>query len=494
MICPACGYENFHPNATNCDLCHAVLKPDGAKPAAKEKEGDKETMRLVAEAIGEAPPEARSQTAVKPKKPRPAPQQKKGGGPDDEGIGGLDATLFALSLPVSFPVAAGGFFAGRNPSSIPGGPWAAGAAAITGGLLLAFQLMGAPRPVWIHVLLGVAFLANLCGSWLLIRRGDGNLGVPGLLASLGGVCVLLGAIAFAGGVGQLEGHTAMVLSLDVTPDGRRAISGSEDSTAIVWDLTRGQQVAQLTGHREGISSVRLSADGKLVVTGSWDGTLRVWGGEPMAEQRSIKSPRGGITCVALSSDGKMIALGTVGGEVEVHDPSANGARISRPRGHDKGVEALAFGTDGRLASAASDGTIYLWDPANGSLTQRLPGHPRSVRALAFSKDGKRLYAAGLEGGVKVWDLGGGTEEKALPGVGDSPIRALALRKDGRWLLGVDAERNLLAWDLSKGALAGKVALEAGRHPPSAVAWAGDRCLVTLDNTIRFVDPAELGVQ
>ena len=37
----------------------------------------------------------------------------------------------------------------------------------------------------------------------------------------------------------LKGHTAAVTSVTVTPDGKHAVSGSEDKTLRLWDLTTG---------------------------------------------------------------------------------------------------------------------------------------------------------------------------------------------------------------------------------------------------------------
>ncbi len=47
----------------------------------------------------------------------------------------------------------------------------------------------------------------------------------------------------------LRGHQGLVEVVAVTPDGRRAVSGSTDSTLRVWDLASGETLHTLEGHR-----------------------------------------------------------------------------------------------------------------------------------------------------------------------------------------------------------------------------------------------------
>ena len=62
----------------------------------------------------------------------------------------------------------------------------------------------------------------------------------------------------------------------VTPDGRRAVSGSRDRTLRVWDLESGQTVRTLEGHAKAVTAVAVTPDGCRAVSASYDWTLRMW--------------------------------------------------------------------------------------------------------------------------------------------------------------------------------------------------------------------------
>jgi WD40 repeat protein len=72
------------------------------------------------------------------------------------------------------------------------------------------------------------------------------------------------------------GHTGPVGAVAFSPDGKRVLTGSWDSTARLWDAATGAAVATLEGHTDAVNPVAFSPDGKRVLTGSEDNTARLW--------------------------------------------------------------------------------------------------------------------------------------------------------------------------------------------------------------------------
>ncbi|MEO8327646.1 MAG: hypothetical protein ABI618_17485, partial [Nitrospirota bacterium] len=77
-------------------------------------------------------------------------------------------------------------------------------------------------------------------------------------------------------VRTLEGHTGGVNSCAIDPMGRWVVSGADDRTLKVWDLTTGELVRTLEGHTVGVDSCAIDLTGRWVVAGAWDGVIRVW--------------------------------------------------------------------------------------------------------------------------------------------------------------------------------------------------------------------------
>src|SRR5262249_13963465 len=58
------------------------------------------------------------------------------------------------------------------------------------------------------------------------------------------------------------GHTSFVESVAFSPDGKYALTGSWDWTAILWDTGTGRQLRTYQGHKDRVTSVAFSPDGQ----------------------------------------------------------------------------------------------------------------------------------------------------------------------------------------------------------------------------------------
>jgi tRNA A-37 threonylcarbamoyl transferase component Bud32 len=167
------------------------------------------------------------------------------------------------------------------------------------------------------------------------------------------------------------GHTGEGVIVAFSPDGKRVLTGSWDSTARVWDAQTGQQMALLKGHTGRVRSVAFSPDGKRVLTGSHDRTARLWDAQTGQEKAILK-------------------------------------------GHtDRVVSVVAYSPDGkRVLTGSEDRTARLWDASTGQEKAILNGHTGWVVRVAFSPDGKRALTGSWDRTARLWDAE--TVRPALP--------------------------------------------------------------------------------
>jgi WD40 repeat protein len=57
------------------------------------------------------------------------------------------------------------------------------------------------------------------------------------------------------------GHSNAIHSAAFSPDGRRIVSASQDSTVKVWDAETGMEVRTFSGHTGNVNSAAFSPDG-----------------------------------------------------------------------------------------------------------------------------------------------------------------------------------------------------------------------------------------
>jgi WD40 repeat protein len=108
----------------------------------------------------------------------------------------------------------------------------------------------------------------------------------------------------------LEGHKEFVNTVALTPDGRRAISASNDKTLKVWDLESGACLRTLEGHGYGVKVVAVTPDGRRALSASPYDTLKVWDLESGCCLKTLRSNHRQIDAVAVTPDSQLAIFGS----------------------------------------------------------------------------------------------------------------------------------------------------------------------------------------
>jgi WD40 repeat protein len=281
----------------------------------------------------------------------------------------------------------------------------------------------------------------------------------------------------------IEGHAAEVNGVSFGGGGRWIATAGGDWAVRVWDAENGGELLALKDHAGVATAVACSPDGVHLASAGADSFVMVWdvarARESAPHCKDLAPALGPVTyhsdlapaCVAFSPDGRRLAaggmmLGGVGkapqGPGEVVAPTPGGQERGWVKVWDAGTRRLVFDVQGhaalvnrvvwspdgqRLASAAADGSIKVWDAAGKE--QQAMMHPGLV-ALAFGPDGKKLLSAGRDRAVKFWDLQTGKEERTRPGPGAGELFRVAFSPDGRRAAGGHPDGTLRVWDLESG--------------------------------------------
>src|SRR5215212_3798131 len=321
---------------------------------------------------------------------------------------------------------------------------------------------------------------------------------------LGTLAVIL--LAAAPAQAQLRGHGGPVRGVAVSADGASAISGSFDSSAIRWSLTRNTATQVLRFHDDAVNAVALLRDGRAVTAGA-DGRIALWREGEAQPETVLEGHTAPIVALSVSGDGAWLASASWNNTVRLWPLSGGAPRVLE--GHTQNVNGVAFTADGKsLVSAAYDLTLRIWPldgtaptivtlpspvsavaiapdgeivaagangvvyflDAAGQVKGELQASPTPVIALAASGDGALVAAAGIRGSVAVIARGERKLVRTLVGPG-LPVWSVAFLPDNRTMITGGADRMVRRWDATTGDHIGAVALAGAEDPLSR--YAGD---------------------
>ncbi|MBW4648811.1 MAG: hypothetical protein KME06_08925 [Kastovskya adunca ATA6-11-RM4] len=298
---------------------------------------------------------------------------------------------------------------------------------------------------------------KLLQSWKLPSYRNVYLMLPVAIA-LFSLFVALAVVLYA--LGTVQGNTAWVNALAVTPNGQIAVSAagdraikvkvpSADSTLKVWNLRWGSELHTLRGHRSGVTAVAVTPDGKQAVSASRDRTLKVWDIQKGSELHDLRGHQDWVTSIVLTPDGKRGVSTGADRTLRVWDLQT-GKELQTLEGHNDIVWAVALTPDGqRAVSASGDRTLKVWDVQTGKELYTLTGHNAWVTGVAVTPDGQQAISASVDQTLKVWDLQTGRELQTLRGH-QGWVKGVVITPDGQRIVSASADGTLKIWDLQTG--------------------------------------------
>jgi WD40 repeat protein len=288
----------------------------------------------------------------------------------------------------------------------------------------------------------------------------------------------------------------------LSPDGKTIATGEEE--LFLWDWEAGGEPRRIGPRiRTSYGSLHFAADGKTVYAHPDHGGLSTKAFD-VATGRPTEPPDlgGRVAWFSFSPDGKTVAVGYRGppgsGEPEptiaLRDVatgkelrrlsaapsrltgaqwSRDGSRVASYAehrmlvwdaksgrrlspdlpGHDGGIQAITFASDGRVFTSGHDPTVRVWDPDTGKELLHMANNTYWVPGLAVSPDGALVAANPLGNEVRVWDSRTGKLLFRLLGHGRTGMmRKVRFSADEQTLVAYGDDFNLRAWDTLTGKL------------------------------------------
>jgi WD40 repeat protein len=212
---------------------------------------------------------------------------------------------------------------------------------------------------------------------------------------------------------ELPVHTKAARKAAWSPDDEWVVTGSDDSTAHVFNVRDPRQQRSFEGHTGAVTSVAWAREGRWIATGSADGTARVWNADQPDDKMVLTGHHAALTRVRFGADNTVLTVDVNGGAALWYDVLPTRERMMGPAAAPRPIGKVPLG------------------------------------AAMFSANGKGLFTASRTGIVGIWE----TEtlrERFHFDAGQGPLKGLDLASDPPAILTVGANESLRVWKLDTG--------------------------------------------
>uniref|UniRef100_A0A182J649 WD_REPEATS_REGION domain-containing protein n=1 Tax=Anopheles atroparvus TaxID=41427 RepID=A0A182J649_ANOAO len=259
----------------------------------------------------------------------------------------------------------------------------------------------------------------------------------------------------------LKGHKSKIRALCIAMDSQRAIVGSDDARALIFDMHSGRMIRSLPPNPGAVTAVYvMEKDDYLITAGGNKITFYSFRNEDSIvnfypkkkktlkkfhrNRLALQSTSSPVICFDLSRDSTMAAVASSRCVQiwQLNTPELT----SILEGHTATVSCVSFAPNCELvASGSEDKTVNVWSLALGTVTATFKGHTTSINSVMFMMDSRRVISGDRDGTLYVWIADSGIILQNVQG----PHKCLSVTNNMKFAVCTNGDTSLRIWSLTR---------------------------------------------
>lgn len=201
-------------------------------------------------------------------------------------------------------------------------------------------------------------------------------------------------------------HTSYLACCLFNFSDHQLLTGSGDSTCVLWDIESAQIIQSFHGHAGDVLSISLSPSetGHVFISGGCDRCANVWDVRSGQCVQVFQGHESDVNCVRFHPSGDAFATASDDATIRLFELRADRELAVYEKDSVLfGCNAVDFSLSGRLLFGGySDHVVHVWDVLKGHRINMLYGHENRISSLRTSPDGTAICTGSWDTVLRIW--------------------------------------------------------------------------------------------